>query len=129
MSGGLEVTNDGAWLMGVQNGLADLEITSEAELAKLAGSISANMRSGAPEMDPAERAARQTTPKGRTSVRRKPGKTTIRFKRGRDRRGFYIDVGPTAFELAFYEYGTSKQSARPFLRPAIERAVANWGKK
>lgn len=129
MSTGLEVANEVDWLMGIQNGLADLEITGEDELAKLAGSISANMRAGAPELDATERAARQATPKGRTSTRRRPGKTTIRFRRGRDRRGFYIDVGPTAFELAFYEWGTSKQPARPFLRPAIERAISAWGKK
>jgi HK97 gp10 family phage protein len=129
MSSGLDVANEAAWLMAVQNGLADLEITGEDELAKLAGTISANMREGAPEMPAAQRAARQATPKGRQSTRRKPGKRTIRFKRGRDRRGFYIDVGPTAFELAFYEYGTSKQPARPFLRPAIERAISTWGKK
>lgn len=129
MSTGLEVANEGDWLMGIQNGLADLEITGEDELAKLAGTISANMRENAPVLDASERYARQQTDKGRESTRRKPGKAGIRFKRGRDRRGFYIDVGPTAFELAFYEWGTSKQPARPFLRPAIERAISAWGKK
>ncbi len=125
----LDVTNSGEWLMGVQNAMADLEITSEGELAKLAGTISAGMRADAPELDPEERYARQQTETGRKSTRRRPAKAGIRFRRGRDRRGFYIDVGASGFELAFYEYGTSKQPARPFLRPAIERAIAAWGKR
>lgn len=125
----LEVVNGAEWAAGLQNAFADLEIDSEQELAKLAGEISANMRADAPVMDSAERQRRLASPGGR--VRKSPGRNTIRFRRGRDRRGFYIDVGPGrgAFYFAFREYGTSQQSARPFLRPAIERAIAAWGKK
>lgn len=125
----LDVANAADWLKGVQNGLADLELDSEEALAELAAGISKNMRDDAPVMDPEERRRRQQGEKGREAVRRTPGKTTIRFRRGRDERGFYIDVGPSrgAFYLAFLEYGTSKIAARPFLRPAIEKAIAAWG--
>lgn len=124
----LKVTNEGQWLKGVQNGLADLNLDSEEALADLAADISKNMRAGAPEMDAEERRQRQATESGRESVRRSPGRSTIRFRRGRDAKGFYIDVGAnrSAFYLAFYEFGTSKQPARPFLRPAIEKAIAGW---
>lgn len=124
----MEVSNGAQWLAAVQNGLADTEIDSEEALAKLAGDISKNMRDGAPVMDATERQRRQQTEGTRKTTRRRPGKATIRFRRGRDRRGFYIDVGPSkgGFHLAFYEYGTSRQPARPFLRPAIERAISNW---
>lgn len=124
----MDILNGSEWLAGIQNGLADTEIDSEEALASLAGVISKNMRDGAPVMASEERRRRQQTEGTRKATRRRPGKATIRFRRGRDRRGFYIDVGPGkgGFHLAFYEYGTSRQPARPFLRPAIERAISNW---
>lgn len=35
--------------------------------------------------------------------------------------GVQKDDNSEAFYLKFYEYGTSKQAARPFMRPAFER--------
>lgn len=108
---------------------ADLALDSEDQLADLARDMSKEMRDNAPVMDAVERYERQQTESGRETVRKTPGKTTIRFARGRDREGFYIDVGPNkgAFYLSFVEWGTSKMAARPFLRPAIEAAIARWG--
>lgn len=124
----LDVTNRSQFLAGVQNAFTDLELDSEESLAVLAKDMSQLMREGAPVMDEAERRQRQATEGTRKATRRKPGRVTIRFRRGRDQRGFYIDVGPSksAFHLAFAEWGTSRQPARPFLRPAIERAIARW---
>lgn len=124
----LDVTNRSEFLAGVQNAFTDLEIDSEESLADLGKDMSRLMREGAPVMPEAERRQRQATEGTRKATRRKPGKVTIRFRRGRDARGFYVDVGPakSAFHLTFAEWGTSRQPARPFLRPAIERAIANW---
>lgn len=124
----LDVDGSG-WLISLDQAFAGLELTSEDEVAGLAKQISQNMRDTAPVMEAQERARRQAQPKGAENVRKTPGKATIRFSRGRDRQGFYCDVGPNrkAFYLAFLEYGTSKLSARPFLRPAIEKAISGWG--
>ena len=110
---------------------ADLALDSEEQVVDLARDMSKEMRDGAPVMDEAERQERRSTEAGKRAVRAKPGKTTIRFTRGRDREGFYCDVGPNkgAFYLAFIEWGTSKMAARPFLRPAIEAAVARWANR
>lgn len=124
----LDIVNADQWLRAMNRGLDEVDIESEEQVVDLARTMSKLMRDGAPEMDEEERRRRQATESGRESVRRKPGKTTIRFNRGRDRRGRYVDVGPSrgAFYFLFYEYGTSKQPARPFLRPAIEQAIARW---
>lgn len=109
---------------------ADLALDSEEQVVDLARDMSKQMRDNAPVMDEAERQQRRETEAGKASVRAKPGKTTIRFSRGRDREGFYCDAGPNkgAFYLAFIEWGTSKMTARPFLRPAIEAAVSRWSR-
>lgn len=124
----LVTTNTAAWRRSVKTALADLELDSEEQVVDLAREMSKAMRAGAPEMDPAERRQRQQTERTRKATRKRAAKTTIRFWRRRDERGFYVDVGASkgAFNLAFYEYGTSRQMARPFLRPAIERAISGW---
>lgn len=128
MTTSLELTNGDAWVNDVGRAYLRLELDSEADLAELAGIMSSEMRAHAPVMDADERVKRLSTGYGRTHTRKRTGRTTIRFFRGRDERGFYIDVGPGkgAFYLAFYEFGTRFQRARPFLRPAIERAIAEW---
>lgn len=115
-----------AWLGGLDQAFGDLQLTSEEEVHGLARDIAQEMRDGAPVQAADERAQRMANS---TTVRKTPGKNTIRVVRGRDREGFFADVGPSrkAFYLAFVEYGTSKLAARPFLRPAIERAIARWG--
>lgn len=115
-----------AWLGGLDRAFGDLQLTSEDEVLDLGRDIVQEMRDGAPRMPADERAQRQAHG---TVVRRTPGYRTITLIRGRDREGFFADVGPSrkAFYLAFIEYGTSKLAARPFLRPAIERAIARWG--
>lgn len=123
----LDLENRGEWESALRTQFLALEIDSEEDLAKLGAAISKNMRDGAPTMDAEERARRLAY--SGNNVRRTPGKSTIRYVRGRDREGFYIDVGPNrgAFYLAFIEYGTKFFAAVPFLRPALERAIAAWG--
>lgn len=124
----LKLTNEAQFRQAIAAEYAALALDSEEQVADLARGMSEGMRKAAPVMDETERAERRKG--GSMSVRRTPGKSTIRFSRGRDREGFYCDVGPGkgAFYLAFIEWGTSKLKARPFLRPAIEAAIAAWGK-
>lgn len=121
-------TNTAAFRRATKEAFADLALDSEEQVVDLARDMSKEMRATAPVMDASERQRRIAA--GET-VRKTPGKTTIRFSRGRDREGFYCDVGPNkgAFYLAFIEWGTSKMPARPFIRPAIEAAVSRWGNR
>lgn len=123
----MNYTNAPAFRRATKEAFADLALDSEDQVVDLARDMSKQMRDNAPVMDAAEREQRRAG--GSMTVRATPGKTTIRFSRGRDREGFYCDVGPNrgAFYLAFIEWGTSKLPARPFIRPAIEAAVARWG--
>lgn len=122
-------TNASEFRRAAKTEFAALALDSEEQVVDLARDMSKTMRDNAPTMDEAERAARLESSPG--SVRSKPGKTTIRFQRGRDREGFFCDVGPSkaAFYLAFLEWGTSKLTARPFLRPSIESAISRWGNR
>lgn len=43
---------------------------------------------------------------------------------GRDGSGYYVDVGSNVEYAPFIEFGTSKQPAQPYLRPALAEAVA-----
>lgn len=128
---GVELLNEREWTRAIKTEFAALELTSEEEVADLARDMAQRMRDGAPVMDADERKARQGSEYGREHVRRTPGRKTIRFNRGRDAEGFYCDVGAnkSAFYLAFHEWGTSKMAARPWMRPAIEAAIAAWGSK
>lgn len=123
----LTVTNASEWDRGLRQAFADLEVDCEDQLSDLAANITANMRQTAPEMEPAERQYRQGLSSGK-AVRKRPSKVTYRYDKHRKGRRFWIDAGPAkgAFYLAFAEWGTSNQPARPWLRPAIERAVAAW---
>lgn len=47
---------------------------------------------------------------------------------GRDDLGFYLDVGTFGvFYSLFVEMGTSVQPGQPFIRPALEEAIASFG--
>lgn len=50
-------------------------------------------------------------------------RSSIVMKRGRDGRGFYVEVGTSVTYAPFVEFGTSKQRAQPFLTPAIAQAA------
>lgn len=43
---------------------------------------------------------------------------------GRDSNGYYVDVGSNVEYAPFIEFGTIKQPAQPYLRPALAEAVA-----
>lgn len=103
------------WGQAVETEFARLNIESEQDLLDLGHDIEQGMKSGAP-LSVGKR------------ISRRHARASIDVKRGRDSKGVYVDVGPTrkGFWLAFYEFGTSKQPPRPFMRPAIERAIAGW---
>lgn len=107
----VDIENGEAWERAAQEAIADLGIESEERLADLGQAMAVEMRASAP-----------------VGSRRHGfhGRQTIYARRGRDRQGFFVDVGATAkgFWLAFQEWGTSKMPPRPWARPAIERAIA-----
>lgn len=47
---------------------------------------------------------------------------SITWRVSRDGRGPYADVGTNVFYAPFVELGTSRMSARPYLRPGLEAA-------
>lgn len=75
-----------------------------------------------------EELARTATKQQRANAPKRTGISarSISVARGRDAAGPYIDFGPTrrGFVLTWTEYGKSDQPARPFIRPAIEAAIA-----
>lgn len=113
MSGALEFDTE-QWAAAAHTEFQALGLTAEADLFALGDDIAAEMKAAAP-VDPHRKAGRH-------------GKSSIDAKRGRDRNGVYTDVGPTrqGFWLGLYEFGTSRQPPRPFMRPAIERVIARW---
>jgi HK97 gp10 family phage protein len=50
-------------------------------------------------------------------------RSSINHKAGRDRKGYYVDVGSNVKYAPFVEFGTMKQPAQPYLRPALAEAV------
>ena len=67
------------------------------------------------------RIQRRTAPR-RTGI----GSRSVSVSQGQDAEGRYWEFGPSerGFPLAFEEYGTEHQPARPFIRPAIEAGIA-----
>lgn len=56
------------------------------------------------------------------------GVDSITVELGRSDDLFWVDVGPDKrfFYLAFYEFGTSRQPPRQWMRPSITDAVSAW---
>ena len=50
-------------------------------------------------------------------------RSSIVMRKGRDGRGFYVEVGTSVNYAPFVEFGTSKQRAQPFLLPAVAEAA------
>jgi HK97 gp10 family phage protein len=46
---------------------------------------------------------------------------SIHVEPSRDGEGFEVGPGPAGFYLRFHELGTSRMSARPFVRPLVDR--------
>lgn len=55
-------------------------------------------------------------------------RASISHELGSDGRGPYVDVGSNVEYAPHVEYGTSRMSAKPYLRPAIAEAVAAFAK-
>lgn len=95
------------WVKAFESVTADIEEISDAKAEQFARTAAQLQREAAP-------------------VRTGRSKRSIAVRKGRDREGRFWEFGPTAkgWHLRFFEYGTSRQPARPFIRPAIERAIA-----
>lgn len=55
-------------------------------------------------------------------------RSSIQVSRGRDAQGAFVDIGTNVEYAAFVEFGTSRMSAQPYLRPALAVAVSQWGR-
>lgn len=100
---------------------------NEAELTKLlTGSEGPVMRDLSRRAIRVESSAKRyaTGQGGGPNVRTGRLRGSITWRLGRDARGPYADVGTNVFYGPFVEMGTSRMSARPYLRPALESARA-----
>lgn len=54
-------------------------------------------------------------------------RSSLGFEQGKDSRGEYVDLYARRNYAAFVEFGTVKQPAQPFLRPALAEAARTFG--
>ena len=108
----LEVLNFTEWERAVQVASADLIAATEASLKDLALRIGEREKRAAPN---------------RSRIR---AEETITVTEDRPTTDVYVlDVGPEPWEgirLAHYEFGTSRQAPRPFMRPIIADEWNRW---
>jgi HK97 gp10 family phage protein len=50
-------------------------------------------------------------------------RSSIVMRKGRDGRGFFVEIGTNVHYAPHVEFGTSKMRARPFLLPAVAEAA------
>lgn len=109
---GLAVENFDEWLSGVEIAVSGTVEEAEQSLVKLGEDIGARMRRKGPRRKGASR----------------HGIDTVEVTKGRSGSVFFVDVGPTdrAWYLAFGEFGSRHEPARPWARPSIAEAVTSW---
>lgn len=113
--------NDKQFGEALKRRVRELEVEQEQDILRLALDV--------------ERRAKALVPVGDPPVHLRDG---ISHKQGRDERGYYVDVGSPGrrrtyfggradlFYDRFVEYGTKNMAARPFMRPALAQAVADY---
>jgi HK97 gp10 family phage protein len=72
------------------------------------------------------RATPPSHPGGGPAVRTGRLRGSITWRASVDSFSPYVDVGTSVYYAPYVELGTSKMKARPFLRPALERARASF---
>lgn len=104
--------NDAEWSDAMLDALGEVETISKEAARDLAKTAVGYMR--------------DTAPIGPGDDDRPPGTTrrSVRYRTNRDAEGEYVDFGPTSPIARFTEYGTSQMQARPWVRPAIEKAIS-----
>lgn len=93
-----------AFLAGLQREVGALKLSTERELSTLGLLVQNNAR----ELCPVDT--------GRL-------RSSIFLKKGRDLQGPYVEVGTVVKYALPVEFGTSRQRAQPYLRPAFAEAV------
>jgi HK97 gp10 family phage protein len=92
-----------AFMASLQRHLAQMEVATEDKLVVVGIQI--------------QNAARSLCPVDTGRLR-----SSIIMTKGRDSRGFYVEIGTNVKYAAFVEFGTSKQRAQPYLLPAVAMA-------
>jgi HK97 gp10 family phage protein len=96
--------NSPEFLSGLQTALGRMKIDGEKGLLR----IGLRVQNAARELCPVD------TGRLRSSIVHKPG---------RDGRGPYVEVGTNVAYAAYVEFGTSRQMAQPYLRPALAEVL------
>lgn len=93
-----------AFMNDLREKLAQLEVKTEDDLVRVGLRVQSRARSLCP------------VDTGRL-------RSSLVMRKGRDGRGFYVEVGTNVSYAPFVEFGTSKMRARPFLLPAVAEAA------
>lgn len=106
-SSGIDVDST-AFLIGLQAAVANLKVDGEKGLAR----VGLRVQNAAREFCPVQ------TGRLRSSIQSVPGKDT---------QGPYVDVGTNVEYAPYVEFGTSRQPAQPYLRPALAEVAGYIG--
>jgi HK97 gp10 family phage protein len=93
-----------AFMTSLREALAQLEVKTEDDLVRVGMRVQSRARSLCP------------VDTGRL-------RSSIVMRKGRDGRGFYVEVGTNVSYAPFVEFGTSRARAQPFLLPAVAEAA------
>lgn len=96
--------DDKAFLAGLEARRRDIHIKTEGRLLRVAQEATQKAQARMP-------------------VRTGRSRDSVHYEVGRDTRGYYVDFGSDWFVVRFIEYGTSRNPARPVLRPALAEAL------
>lgn len=102
--------DDRAFQRGLRQALAGMRLRTERDLVVLGLKV--------------QNRARQLAPVDTGRLRSSIQSTGLQ----RDARGAYVDVGTNVFYAGFVEFGTRRQGAQPYLRPALLEAAQGWGR-
>ncbi len=97
----------GAFLAGLAKATQAIKIKSTADLLRVAIDTQNRARSACP------------VDTGRL-------RSSITHKVGRDKTGPFVEVGTNVKYAMFVEFGTTRQRAQPYLRPALLDALRAW---
>lgn len=110
MAGTVDFTNADEWRKALRDAVAKIELRSTADLQRVAIAV--------------QNEARQLCPVDTGRLR-----SSIQHVMGEDARGPYADVGTNVVYAPYVEYGTSRQAAQPYMRPALLLAAESWSRR
>lgn len=107
---GIDFANADEWRKAMRAAVEKLQLRSTGDLQRVAIAV--------------QNEARQLCPVDTGRLR-----ASIQHVMGEDDRGPYADVGTNVQYGPYVEYGTSRQAAQPFMRPALLLAAEAWARR